>query len=44
MPSFSYLEIGDKPAIPATIIYFANFEEPERMASNKCGRLDTDLM
>jgi predicted aspartyl protease len=41
MPSFSYIEIGDKPAIPATIIYFVNFEEPELTAANDCGILDT---
>ena len=41
MPSFLCIDIGDKLAIPATIIYFVNFEEPEKMAANDCGILDT---
>ena len=42
MSSFPYVEIDDdKPAIPATKIYFVNFDKPEKMTFNDCGILDT---
>jgi hypothetical protein len=42
MASFPYIEIApDRPAIPATKIYFVNFCKPEKTAVNDCGVLDT---
>jgi hypothetical protein len=42
MLSFPYIDIdSDRPAIPATTIYFINFYQPEQTAVNDCGILDT---